>query len=115
MRQVDKRNMKNFELESRERVQMHESTANEFFSTVLALSYRACIVSDKSRLVDFASCGLPDHLADTTHSLAELYQTWEAWIEPYICSRYGVRDVSSAMLLLDLFDQIEGARRRDPA
>ena len=105
--------MKNIELASKARIEMYESTASEFFRTVLALSYRECIVTDESRLTDFASCGLPDTLANTALSLTELWHAWEAWIEPIISWRYGV-EVTSSVLLVDLFDQIEGARRRGP-
>jgi len=104
--------MKKFKLAPQERIEMYESTASEFFRAVLDLDYRECVVTDESRLLDFASCGMPDDLADATDSLAALYEAWDAWVVPLICSRYRVGDICPAVLLVDLFEQIEAARSR---
>jgi len=104
--------MKKFKLAPQERIEMYESTASEFFRAVLDLDYRECVVTDESRLMDFASCGMPDDLADETSGLAALYEAWDAWVVPIIRSRYGVGDICPAVLLVDLFEQIESARRR---
>jgi hypothetical protein len=104
--------MKKFVFAPQERIDMYESTAREFFRAVLDLDYCECVVTDESRLADFASCGIPDDLADATDSLAALYEAWDAWVVPIICSRYRVVDVSPTVLLVDLFEQIEAVRRR---
>jgi hypothetical protein len=39
--------------------------------------------------------------------LKALYSAWDAWVVPAICSRYGLADLSTTMLLVDLFEQIE--------
>ena len=70
-------------------------------------------MTDESRLVDFASCGLPDALADKALSLTELWHAGEARIEPIISLRYGV-EVSSSLLLVDLFHHIEDTHHRGP-
>jgi hypothetical protein len=38
---------------------------------------------------------------------AYLYSAWDAWVVPVICSRYGLADISTTTLLVDLFEQIE--------
>jgi len=81
--------------------------AAEFFRGVLGMEYSECIVTDESRLSDFASCGLPDDTADGTQSLKALYSAWDAWVVPVICSRYGLANISTTILLVDLFDAIE--------
>ena len=79
----------------RERIADFERTAVEFFRAVLGMDYGECIVTDESRLSDFASCGLPEDIADTTLSLQALYSAWDAWVVPAICSRCGLADVST--------------------
>ena len=106
--------MKKVELAAQERIDMYESTASEFFRAVLDLDYRDCVVTDESRLLDFASCGMPYDLAVVTSSLAALYEAWDAWVVPVISLRYGIADISPAVLMVDLFEQIESARRRVP-
>jgi hypothetical protein len=46
------------------------------------MDYGECIVTDESRLSDFASCGLPEDIADATHSLTALYSAWDARVVP---------------------------------
>ena len=99
--------MKTVVIAAQERIDDFEPTAVEFFRAVLGMDYGECIVTDESRLSDFASCGLPEDIADTTQSLQALYSAWDAWVVPAICSRYGLEELSTTMLLVDLFEQIE--------
>ena len=99
--------MKKVVIAAQERIDDFEHTAIEFFRAVLGMDYGECIVTDESRLSDFASCGLPEDIADTTQSLQALHSAWDAWVVPAICSRYGLADLSTTMLLVDLFDAIE--------
>ena len=99
--------MKKVVIAAQERIDDFERMVVEFFRAVLGMDYGECIVTDGSRLSDFASCGLPEDIADTTQSLKALYSAWDAWVVPAICSRYGVADLSTTMLLVDLFDAIE--------
>ena len=99
--------MKKVVIAAQERVDDFEPTAVEFFRAVLGIDYGQCIVTDESRLSDFASCGLPEDIADATQSLKALYSAWDAWVVPVICSRYGLADISPTILLVDLFDAIE--------
>ncbi|MDP2007189.1 MAG: hypothetical protein Q8K45_16045 [Rubrivivax sp.] len=99
--------MKKVVIAAQERIDDFKHTAIEFFRGVLGMDYGECIVTDESRLSDFASCGLPEDIADTTQSLQALYSAWDAWVVPAICSRYGLADLSTTMLLVDLFDAIE--------
>ena len=99
--------MKKVVIAPRERIDAYERTAVEFFRAVLGMEDGECIVTDESRLSDFASCGLPEDIADATQSLEALYSAWDAWIVPVICSRYGVADISTSILLVDLFELIE--------
>jgi hypothetical protein len=99
--------MKKVVIAPQERIDDFEPTAVEFFRVVLGMDYGECIVTDESRLSDFASCGLPDDIADATQSLKELYAAWDAWVVPAICSRYGFADISPTIPLVDLFEQIE--------
>lgn len=69
-----------------------------------------CIVTDESRLSDFASCGLPEEIAGATQSLKARYSAWDAWAVPAICSRYGLKDISTTILFVDLLAQIERQR-----
>ena len=91
----------------RERIDDFERTAIEFFRAVLGMDYGECIVTDESRLSDFASCGLPEDIADATQSFKALYSAWDAWVVPVICSRYGLTEISTTILLVDLFEHIE--------
>lgn len=59
--------MKKVVIAAQERIDDFEHTAIEFFRAVLGMDYGECIVTDESRLSDFASCGLPEDIADTTH------------------------------------------------
>ena len=102
--------MKKVVIAAQERIDDFKHTAIEFFRSVLGMDYCECIVTDESRLSDFASCGLPEDIADTTQNLQALYSAWDAWVVPAICSRYGLADMSTTILLVDLFEQIE--RRR---
>ena len=68
----------------RERIDDFERTAIEFFRAVLGMDYGECIVTDESRLSDFASCGLPEDIADATQSFKALYSAWDAWVVPVI-------------------------------
>ena len=102
--------MKTVVIAPQERIEDFERTAVEFFRAVLGMDYRECIVTDESRLSDFASCGLPEDIADATQSLKALYTAWDAWVVPVICSRYGLTKVSTTILLVDLFTQIERQR-----
>ncbi len=90
-----------------ERIDDFERTAVEFFRAVLGMDYGECIVTDESRLSDFASCGLPEDIAGATQSLTALYSAWDAWVVSVICSRYRLADISTTILLVDLFEQIE--------
>jgi hypothetical protein len=95
---------------AQERIDDFEHTAVQFFRAVLGMDYGECIVTDESRLSDFASCGLPEDIADATQSLTALYSAWDAWVVPVICSRYGLADISMTILVVDLFDAIERQR-----
>ena len=99
--------MKQVVIAPQERIDDFERTAVEFFRAVLGMDYSECIVTDESRLSDFASCGLPDDIADGTQSLKALYSAWDVWVVPVIGSRYGLADISTTILLVDLFEQIE--------
>jgi hypothetical protein len=99
--------MKKVVIAAQERIDDFERTAVEFFRAVLGMDYGECIVTDESRLSDFASCGLPEDIADTTQSLMSLYSAWDTWVVPAICSRYGLAGISTTILLVDLFEQIE--------
>ena len=102
--------MKKVVIAAQERIDDFERTAVEFFRAVLGMDYSECIVTDESRLSDFASCGLPEVVADAAQSLKALYSAWDAWVVPVICSRYGLTEVSTAILHVDLFTQIERQR-----
>lgn len=102
--------MMKVEIAPQDRIEDFEPTAGEFFREVLDTDYAECLVTDESRLSDFASCGLPDDLADATNCLGELYAAWDAWVVPVICRRYGLADFSPTILLVDLFAQIEQRR-----
>ena len=102
--------MKKVVIAPQERIDDFEQTAVEFFRAVLGMDYGDCVVTDESRLSDFSSCGLPEDSADATQSLKELYSAWDAWVVPVVCRRYGLVNVSPAMLLVDLFEQIERQR-----
>ena len=102
--------MKKVVIAAQERIDDVECTAVEFFRAVLGMDYSECIVTDESRLSDFASCGLPDEIADGAQSLKALYSAWDGWVVPVICSRYGLADISTTILLVDLFTQIERQR-----
>ena len=104
--------MKKVVIAAQERIDDFEHTAIEFFRVVLGLDYSECIVTDESRLSDFASCGLPDDIADGIQSLKSLYSEWDAWVVPAICSRYGLANLSTTMLLVDLLEQIERQGRQ---
>jgi hypothetical protein len=99
--------MKKVVIASQKRIDDFERTAVEFFRAVLGMEYGECIITDESRLSDFASCGLPEDIADATQSLKALYSAWEAWVVPVTCSRYGLADISPTILFADLFEQIE--------
>ena len=99
--------MKKVVIAAQERIDDFERTAIEFFRAVLGMDYGECIVTDESRLSDFASCGLPEDIADTTQNLQALYSAWDAWVVPAICSRYGLTETSTTILLVGLFEQNE--------
>ena len=99
--------MKKVVIAAQERIDDFECTAVEFFRAVLGIDYGECIVTDESRLSDFASCGLPEDIADATQSLKALYAAWDGWVVPVICSRFGLADISTTILLVDLFELIE--------
>jgi hypothetical protein len=99
--------MKKVVIAAQERIDEFECTAVEFFRAVLGMDYGECIVTNESRLSDFASCGLPEDIADATQSLTALYSAWDAWVVSVICSRYRLVDISTTILLVDLFEQIE--------
>ena len=102
--------MKKVVIAAQKRIDDFECTAVEFFRAVLGMDYGECIVTDESRLSDFASCGLPEDIADSTQSLKALYSAWDAWVVPVICSRYGLTEISTTILLVDLLAQIERQR-----
>ena len=99
--------MKKVVIAAQERIDAFERTAVEFFRAVLGMECGECIVTDESRLSDFASCGLPEGIADATQSLKALYSAWDAWVVSVVCSRYRLADISTTILLVDLFEQIE--------
>ena len=74
--------MKKVVIAAQERIDDFERTAIEFFRAVLGMDYGKCIVTDEIRLSDFASCGLPEDIADTTQSLQALHSAWDAWVVP---------------------------------
>ena len=49
--------MKKVVIAAQERIDDFQHTAIEFFRGVLGMDYCECIVTDESRLSDFASCG----------------------------------------------------------
>ena len=99
-------------LAEQDRIDLYEATATEFFRSVLDMDYSECLVTDESRLSDFAGCGMPDELADATPGLKELYAAWRVWVVPVIRDRYGLDDVVPSILLVDLFERIEQQRTR---
>lgn len=92
------------------RIEAYDDIAREFFRAVLDMQYGDCLVTDESRLSDFASCGLPEEIADAAGDLKDLYARWDRWVVPVIGRRYGLVDVSPAVLLFELFERIEGRR-----
>ena len=96
---------------TQDRIDLYEVTATDFFRSVLDMEYSECLVTDESSLSDFSSCGMPDELADSTTGLKELYAAWRVWVAPVIKARYGLDDVESSILLVDLFEKIEQQRR----
>ncbi len=99
-------------LAEQDRIDLYQTTATEFFRSVLDMDYSECLVTDESRLSDFSSCGMPDELADATPGLKELYAAWRVWVVPVIRDRYGLDDVVPSILLVDLFERIEQQRTR---
>lgn len=79
--------MKKVVIAAQERVDDFEGTAVECFRAVLGMDYGECIVTDESRLSDFASCGLPEDIADATQSLKGRYG--ELCIATHICHSNG--------------------------
>lgn len=102
--------MKRNVLAAQDRIDAFEHTAREFLRAVLALDYGECIVTDESRLSDFASCGLPEDIADSAQGLKELYAAWDDWVVPVICGRYRLEQISPTILLVELFELIERQR-----
>lgn len=98
-------------LADQHRIDLYEATATEFFRSVLDVDYGECLVTGESRLSDFSSCGMPDELADATTGLKELYAAWRVWVVPVVKERYGLEDLTPAILLVDLFKRIEQQRR----
>ena len=68
--------MKKVVIAAQERIDDFECTAVEFFRAVLGMDYGECIVTDESRLSDFASCGLPEDIS-TTILLVDLFELIE--------------------------------------
>ena len=62
--------MKKVVFAAQERIDDFERAAVEFFRAVLGMDYGECIVTDESRLSDFASCGLPEDIAAAVVFLA---------------------------------------------
>lgn len=78
----------------------------EFFDTVLGLTYSECLVTDESRLSDFAFSGLPDDDSSKDDDLNTLYDKWDAWVIEKIASQYGLRLEKTGVTLVQLFEQI---------
>lgn len=97
-------------LAEQDRIDLYEATATEFFRSVLDMDYSECLVTDESRLSDFAGCGMPDELADATIGLQGLYAAWRVWVVPVIKELYGLDNVAPTILLVDLFERIEHRR-----
>ena len=96
---------------AQDRIDLYEVTATEFFRSVLDMDYSECLVTYESCLSDFSSCGMPDELADSTTGLKELYAAWRVWVVQVVNDRYGLDDLTSSILLVDLFEKIEQHRR----
>ena len=67
--------MKKVVIAPQERIDDFERTAVEFFRAVLGMDYGECIVTDESRLSDFASCGLPEDIAWLAMMVASVAST----------------------------------------
>ena len=88
-------------------IDQYETTAREFLKTVLGQNLSECLITDESNLSDFATCGLPETLANQANTLNEAYQAWDAWVVPLICARYRIEPFDTRIRLVELFRLIE--------
>lgn len=81
-----------------------------FFTAILGLEYSKCLVTDESRLSDFAFGGWCGEDWSVDEQLDELYKNWDAWVIEKIAGRYGLRITSTALTMVRLFEQIRLAQ-----
>ena len=105
-----------FELAPQDRIDAYERTAREFMREILDINYDECLVTDESRLSDFSGCGIPDEIGEGLTEMRALYDAWDAWVVPVICTRYGLvtSELQTTVRLVDLFEQIEQLERAGP-
>jgi len=94
---------------TQDRIELYEATARDFFGRVLDMNYDECLVTDLSALSDFSSCGLPDDHPET-ETLEQLYAAWDVWVTAKVREVYGIHLETTAILFVDLFEQIEQMR-----
>src|SRR5476651_1040782 len=102
--------MTTFTLAEQTRIDELYRTGERFFSDILGMSIRECLITDLSMLSDFGSCGLPDELIKPSMSSEEIRAIWTQWVIQKIRHKYGITLDSTMIILVDLFDQIRKVR-----
>lgn len=94
------------EIADQDVIAQFDEIGGQFFETILSMSYGECLVTDESRLSDFAFSGWSDEDSSEDDDLNTLYDKWDAWVIEKIAAQYGLRVEKTGVTLVQLFEQI---------
>ena len=88
-------------------IEQFDEIAARFFDVILGLTYSECLVTDDSRLSEFAFSGWSGEDWSKDEELNALYDKWDAWVIEKIATNYGVRIEKTNLTMWQLFEQIK--------
>jgi hypothetical protein len=92
---------------SKDTIDQYDTTAREFLKAIFGQDLSECLLTDESNLSDFATCGLPEALANQASTMNEAYQAWDDWVVPRVCAHYRIEPFDTRIRLIELFRLIE--------
>jgi hypothetical protein len=102
--------MANIVLAEQNNIDTYEIIGIHFFSAIFNMDWYEILVTDESRLSDFRFCGMEDNQENLDYlTLNQQYELWDDFVTKKIMDRYNVdiNDVSTKVLLVDLFELIK--------
>lgn len=91
-------------------IETYEASLRQFFTDIFGMNYDEVLVTDESQLSDFVFAGEEFPEPDMQgKALPDLYNEWDAWVLPRVCTRYNLEPGSfkTSIRLIALMAKIQ--------